>query len=281
MNFKKPEKSEFWKNKKKIAEDIIILHMCTKSHNHMKYSSWDMELEFFCCCYFGPFFALLPPPPNIPENQNFEKMEKASDVIILNLCNKKHDHMMYAYSDIECDRHNFCHFRQFSALLPHYWPWKLKFGKNVINTCRYYPFTHAYHKSRSYDVWFLIHKVQRADRSTDFPVILGHFCPLTLLTTQKIKILKKWKKAPGDIIILHKCTINDNHMIYGPWDMKCTRQNFLSFWAIFWPFTPLTAWNMKTEKKTEKKTPGDIILYKCTRNHDHRLYCSWDMACDG
>ena len=255
--------------------------MCTKSHNHMKYSSWDMELEFFCCCYFGPFFALLPPPPNIPENQNFEKMEKASDVIILNLCNKKHDHMMYAYSDIECDRHNFCHFRQFSALLPHYWPWKLKFGKNVINTCRYYPFTHASHKSRSYDVWFLIYKVQRADRSTDFPVILGHFCPLTLLTTQKIKILKKWKKAPGDIIILHKCTINDNHMIYGPWDMKCTRQNFLSFWAIFCPFTPLTAWNMKTEKKTEKKTPGDIILYKCTRNHDHRLYCSWDMACDG
>ena len=105
---------------KKIAGDIIILHMCTKSHNHMKYSSWYMELAFFCCCYFGPFFALLPPPPNIPENQNFEKMEKASDVIILNLCNKKHDHMMYAYSDIEClHRQNvlsfqviFCYFAQ-------------------------------------------------------------------------------------------------------------------------------------------------------------------------
>ena len=35
------------------------------------------------------FFVILGPPNN-PENQNFEKMKKASgDVIILNLCNKK------------------------------------------------------------------------------------------------------------------------------------------------------------------------------------------------
>ena len=28
-----------------------------------------------------------------------------------------------------------------------------------------------------------------------------------------------------------------------------------------------------------KKMPGDIIiLYKCIKNHDHMLYCSWDMA---
>ena len=43
----------------------------------------------------------LPPPPNNPENQNFEKTKKASgDVIILNSCNKKHDHRIYAYSDM-------------------------------------------------------------------------------------------------------------------------------------------------------------------------------------
>ena len=29
-----------------------------------------------------------------------------------------------------------------------------------------------------------------------------------------------------------------------------------------------------------KKTPGDIILHKCTKNHDHMLYCSWYMAYD-
>ena len=44
MDFKNPRKSEFWKNEKKIAGDII-LHMCTKNHNHMKYSSWDTKNE--------------------------------------------------------------------------------------------------------------------------------------------------------------------------------------------------------------------------------------------
>ena len=65
------------------------------------------ETEFFC--HFGPFFALLTPsPPNNSENQNFEKMKKAyGDVIILNLGNKKHKHMMYTYSDMECDRQFF------------------------------------------------------------------------------------------------------------------------------------------------------------------------------
>ena len=48
-------------------------------------------------CHFGPFFAILPPPPQQPENQSFEKLKKTSeDVIILQMCTKNHDHMMYA-----------------------------------------------------------------------------------------------------------------------------------------------------------------------------------------
>ena len=80
-----------------------------------------------------------------------------------------------------------CHFRPFFALLPHYWPRKLKFGKNVNDTWRYYPFTHLHHKSRSHDVWFQRYKVQR----TEFLSFWATFCPLTLLTTKKIKILEK------------------------------------------------------------------------------------------
>ena len=38
---------------------------------------------------------------------------------------------------------------------------------------------------------------------------------------------KKKKKTPRDIIILHKCPINDNHMMYGYWDMKCDKQFFV------------------------------------------------------
>ena len=41
------------------------------------------------------------------------------------------------------------------------------------------------------------------------------FCPFTPLQTQKVKILKKWKKALEDIIILQMFTINDSHITYG------------------------------------------------------------------
>ena len=56
------------------------------------------------------------------------------------------------------------------------------------------------------------------------------------------------KKTPTDIIILLKCTINDNHMMYGSWVMEWNRQNFLSFWTIFCPFTPLTTQKIKILK---------------------------------
>ena len=87
------------------------------------------------------------------------------------------------------------------------------------------------------------------------------------------------KKKPGGVIILHKCTKNYDHMVY--WDMACDRCNcYFSFWAIFYPFTPLNC--PKNENFTKmKKTPGDvIILHKCTKNRDHMEYCSWDMMRD-
>ena len=153
-------------------------------------------------------------------------MKKASgDVIILNMCNKNTIiwctlTQVWSVTDII-----FCHFRPFFPLLPHYWPRKLKFGKNV----------------------------------------------------------KKKKKTPADIILLHTCTIDQDHMMYGSWDMKCNRQEFLSSWAIFCPFTSplhsLIAWKKKISKT--KKNPGDIIiLHKCSKNHNHLLYCSRDMVHD-
>ena len=79
----KPKKSEFWKNEKKLLE-ISSLYTCVPKTTII--------------CHFGPFFVLYSPsvlPPNNSENQNFEKMKKTSrDVIILNLCNKKHNQMM-------------------------------------------------------------------------------------------------------------------------------------------------------------------------------------------
>ena len=94
------------------------------------------------------------------------------------------------------------------------------------------------------------------------------------------------KKMPGDIVILHKCTMNDNHMIYCSWDVKRDRQNFLSFWTVFCLFTPLTTPKIKIfkiwKKKKKNNNPGDIIiLHKCTKNHDHVLQCSLDIAHNG
>ena len=82
------------------------------------------------------------------------------------------------------------------------------------------------------------------------------FCPFTPPTPSdnpENQNFEKMKIAPGDIIILHKCTINDNHMIYGSWDMMCTRQNFFVILGHFFPFyPPLTAWKMKNSKKWKK-----------------------------
>ena len=59
------------------------------------------------------------------------------------------------------------------------------------------------------------------------------------------RIVSKERIFSGDIIMLHMYTINDNHMMHGSWDIKCDRQNFLSCWAIFSPFTPVTVRKIK------------------------------------
>ena len=82
--------------------------------------------------------------------------------------------------------------------------------------------------------------------------IFCHFGPLFALLTpnnQKNQNFEKMKKTPGGIIILHIHTINDNHMMYGSSDVEQDRQNFLSFVAIFCPFTPLTTRKTKILKK--------------------------------
>ena len=106
-------------------------------------------------------------------------------------------------------------------------------------------YIYVYHKWRSSDdLWFLRYREQQ-----NFLSFWTIFCPFTPLTTWKIKILKKWKKTPGDTTILHIWTINDNHMMYGFWHMESNRQTFLSFWTSFCPFIPLWTHKIKIFKK--------------------------------
>ena len=63
----------------------------------------------------------------------------------------------------------------------------------------------------SYDVWFL----KYGARWTEIFVILDHLLPFYPSSNPEIQNFEKLKKKPEDIIILHMCTINDKHMIYG------------------------------------------------------------------
>ena len=105
------------------------------------------------------------------------------------------------------------------------------------------------------------------------------FCPFTLLTTQKSKFWKN-ERNTWTFIILQKCTINDNHMMYGSWNMKCDRQNILSFWANFCPFTPITTQKIKILKKWKKHLEISSFYTGVLKNYDQMMYDSWDMVCN-
>ena len=101
-------------------------------------------------------------------------------------------------------------------------------------------------------IWCMVPEIWSV---TEFFLILDDFLAFYPLKKQKIKILKKKKKKPG-YIILHNCTLNDNHMMYGSWDMKPNRQNIFIILDIL-PF-----YNPKTQNfEKMKKTPGDISSF--------------------
>ena len=53
---------------------------------------WNTKDRVFC--HSGPFSALL--TPYGPRKSKFEKLKKTpGDIIILHMCNKNHNHMMY------------------------------------------------------------------------------------------------------------------------------------------------------------------------------------------
>ena len=101
----------------------------------LRYRVWQTEIG-----HYGSFFALLHPSLKTQKIRILKK-KIAGDIIILHMCTKNHNYMRYGSWDTEWDRQIFCHFGPFFAILPHYWSWKLKFGKNVKNTWKYYPFT--------------------------------------------------------------------------------------------------------------------------------------------
>ena len=103
-----------------------------------------------------------------------------------------------------------------------------------------------YDKWESYDGWFLGYEAQQ----TEFVLILDHFLPFYPPSNLENQIFEEMKKMPDNIIILHQCTRNHDHMLYCSWDMACNGSDcYFLFWAIFCPFTQLTAQKIKIFKK--------------------------------
>ena len=137
-----------------------------------------------------------------------------------------------------------------------------------------------YQKSQPYNIQFLKYRVRQAE----FFVILVIFCPSNTpsLMFPKIKILiKKWKKCLQILsFYIYMCTINEDHEIYDPWNIRCDRQKFLSFSAIFCPFSPLTSWKIKILKLKKKNTERYHHFTNLHHNDNHMMHGSWDMECN-
>ena len=198
-------------------------------------------------------FLLFQSPDN-PENQNF-KIEK----------------IIWRYYHFTCLCHTWqsydvCFLRYgvwrtgFFVILDHFLPFHLpfrpsnnpkksKFWKNEKIGWRYYHFIQVYHK------WHMMYGSWDMERVRQkFLSFWTISCPFTPLATWKIKILKNWKKNPGDIIILQWFTKNHDHVLYCSWYMGHNRCNwYFSFWAIFCLFISLTARKIKILKNWKKK----------------------------
>ena len=72
------------------------------------------------------------------------------------------------------------------------------------------------------------------DRCNYHVSFLAIFCPFNPLPAQKMKIFLKMKKTPRDIIVLHNCTKNHDHMLYTIpeiWDV--THVIFIFIFGLF------------------------------------------------
>ena len=130
----------------------------------------------------------------------------------------------------------FCHFGPFFALLHPQQPGKSKFQRNEkIDSLEILSF---------YPMWQI-----------EFFVILEHFLHSYHPINPKNQNFERKKKTkpPGDIIILHMCTINDNHMMYDSWDMECDTEFFVIL-DRFFPFYPSNNQKNQNFEKMKKKT---------------------------
>ena len=116
----------------------------------------------------------------------------AGDIIVLHMCAKNHNHVMYRSWKNGVRQTIFCHYGPFFALLPPSTPRKLKFSKTKkvfqdIIILQMFDINESH----------MTYVFSDMECNRQFLLLFWTvFCPFTTLTTWKMKILKNWKKNP-------------------------------------------------------------------------------------
>ena len=192
---------------KQFAGEIIILHMCSKNHNHMVHGSWDTEWDRQNFLTFWAIFCPFTTPPASPPNDSkkskfWSKIKSMSGDIILLSIHVCHKWTSYDIWFLKCK----VWLTEIFVILCHFLlvqpPDNLEYQNSKIekSTWRYYHFTHLHHKWQSYDVWFLRYEVWR----TEFFVNLCRFLPFYLTNNIKNQNSEKLKKHL-EILSFYKC----------------------------------------------------------------------------
>ena len=169
---------------------------------------------------------------------------KYLEILPFYTCTINDNHIMHGSWDMEHKTEFFVILDCFLSLYPPYGPRKSKFWKNERNlslwTC--VPYRKIILCMVS-EIWSVMDRI--------FCHFRIFFCPFTPLTTWKIKLLKKWKNTWSYYHFTH---VYQKWQPYNVWFLRhgADRHNFLSFWTIFCPFTPLTTQKIKILKKGKK-----------------------------
>ena len=198
------------------------------------YSSWGTEqnkMKLVILRHFLPFIPLKPPKIKILKNEK--------------ICWRYH-HFTHVHQKSQSHDVWFLRQTKLFVILGHFLPFYLspimilniessrkKMKKMPGDIILLY--LHVYLKWRSYDVW-LVPEIWSMWQ-TEFFVILDRFLPFYPPNNPKNQTFEKMKS----LICLN-----------GSWYGACGRQNFLSFWTIFCPLTPLTTQKAKILEKTKK-----------------------------
>ena len=88
--------------------------------------------------------------------------------------------------------------------------------------------------------------------STKLFVILDHFLHFYCPNNPKNQKFGRMRKPSQDIITLNKCTINNNHIMYGSWDMDPVMGRFFCHFGLFFALLSPPYPHNPTKKKLWK-----------------------------